>query len=176
MPYVARSPAPADRRALEALLQSVWGPGGAVHRLGDTYPLLQLPRLVLVKSGAAPASPDAAEPVVGTAGWALLPPEFDDDGDGEWVLDLSTPPVMRGVLVDLAIVPGCRRQGAGTALLQAVLTRLRQTGIGEVLTSVSPDNEAGLAFLRRAGFRQADTGGTVTGPWPAESVLTMPLR
>lgn len=168
MTFFVRTPVSADQQPLLALLQSVWGVDSAVHRLGERHDLLRLPRLVIAT--------DSADSLIGTAGWALLPPEFADDGTGEWVLDLATPPVMRGVLVDLAIVPERRRQGAGTALLQAVLRSMRQTGLQEVLASLPPDNEPGLAFLRKSGFQAADASGTVTGPWPAEQVLSLKLR
>lgn len=167
MNYSVRTPAAADRARLQALLEAVWGADLAVHRLGERYELLRLPRLVITDAGGA---------VIGTAGWALLPPEFRDDAAGEWVLDLSEPPVMRGVLVDLAIDSGRRRAGAGTVLLQAVLKRLRQTGLNEVLTSLPPDQRDGLAFLRTAGFRDAAMPGAVTGPWPAEHILALALR
>lgn len=169
MTFAVRSPDRADNEPLKALLESVWGPDPAVHRLGERYDLLRLPRLVITAGDGT---------MIGTAGWALLPPDFaNDDTEGEWVLDLSEPPVMRGVLVDLAIAPDFRRRGAGTALLQAVLERLRQTGLSEVLTSLAPDDSDGGAFLRRAGFREADVASTVAaGPWPTEQILALALR
>lgn len=167
MTYTVRSPAPSDREPMHALLQAAWGPDTAVHRLGERYDLPRLPRLVIAAADGT---------VVGTAGWALLPPEFADTAEGEWVLDQSEPPVMRGVLVDLTIDSGHRRSGTGAALLQAVLERMRQTGLSEVLASVPPANAGGLAFLRQAGFRDADLPATVAGPWPAEHVLALALR
>ena len=64
------------------------------------------------------------------------------------------PPDERGVVeVAYAVDPVWRRRGYGTAMLATALAWARTSpGVTTVRASVSPDNAASLAMLRRAGF------------------------
>jgi len=54
---------------------------------------------------------------------------------------------------DLAVAPPCRRQGAGTALLNEVIAIARDQGVPRVRLEVRVQNESAQAFYARLGFR-----------------------
>jgi N6-L-threonylcarbamoyladenine synthase len=56
-------------------------------------------------------------------------------------------------LMDLAVVPSCRRQGVGRALLARFLHAADATGV-EVVLEVRPGNEAATAMYDGAGFQR----------------------
>lgn len=60
-------------------------------------------------------------------------------------------------IMDIALVPGARRRGIGTRLLQAVLERARSEG-SEVTIHVERDNPA-LALYQRLGFQLREDRG-----------------
>jgi predicted N-acetyltransferase YhbS len=53
----------------------------------------------------------------------------------------------------LAVLPSFRHQGIARALIQAVETRARQAGLGEVRLSVRLMLESNLAYYERLGYR-----------------------
>lgn len=53
----------------------------------------------------------------------------------------------------LAVLPSHRRQGIARALIQAVETRARQSGLSEVRLSVRLVLESNLAYYERLGYR-----------------------
>ena len=59
-----------------------------------------------------------------------------------------------GVLYDLVVDPGHRRQGIGTALLEAALDELRSRGAPRVLLFTAEKNEGAQAMFAGAGFRR----------------------
>ena len=59
-----------------------------------------------------------------------------------------------GVLYDLVVDPGHRRQGVGSALLGAALAALRQLGAPRALLFTAEKNDAARAMFAKAGFRQ----------------------
>ena len=59
-----------------------------------------------------------------------------------------------GVIHDLVIDPGRRREGIGTALLQAALTALTDRGAPRVVLSTATRNEAAQRLFAAAGFRE----------------------
>jgi ribosomal protein S18 acetylase RimI-like enzyme len=59
-----------------------------------------------------------------------------------------------GVLYDLVVDPAHRRQGIGTALMEAALGRLRELGAPRVLLFTADRNHGAQAMFDRAGFRR----------------------
>ncbi len=58
-----------------------------------------------------------------------------------------------GVIHDLVVDPGHRREGLGTALLQAALRTLAERGAPRVVLSTAKRNEAAQRLFVNAGFR-----------------------
>ena len=59
-----------------------------------------------------------------------------------------------GVLHDLVVDPAHRRQGIGTALLEAALDALGKLGAPRVLLFTADKNHGAQAMFDRAGFRR----------------------
>jgi len=59
-----------------------------------------------------------------------------------------------GVLYDLVVDPAHRRQGIGSALMEAALNRLRELGAPRVLLFTADKNHGAQAMFDRAGFRR----------------------
>jgi ribosomal protein S18 acetylase RimI-like enzyme len=59
-----------------------------------------------------------------------------------------------GVLYDLVVDPGHRRQGVGTALLEATFANLQERGAPRVLLFTAERNEGAQAMFSLAGFRR----------------------
>lgn len=60
-----------------------------------------------------------------------------------------------GYLDNVAVAPGCRRQGAATQLLRALAAYARQAGLGELTLEVRRSNAGAVALYRREGFEPA---------------------
>ncbi len=67
--------------------------------------------------------------------------------DGSFALDAS-----RGVLSNLYVRPERRRRGVGTALLEAVETRLAERGVDVLRLEAMAENEAARRFYRANGY------------------------
>ena len=76
------------------------------------------------------------------AGFLLLRTFEDWPDTAKTVLDIA----------ECYIAPGFRRQGAGTAAIEALLARERARGTALVEASVLSRNEAALAFWEALGF------------------------
>src|SRR5690242_2149952 len=59
-----------------------------------------------------------------------------------------------GVLYDLVVDPAHRRQGIGSALMDAALDRLRELGAPRVLLFTADKNYGAQSMFDRAGFRR----------------------
>ena len=57
-----------------------------------------------------------------------------------------------GELLDIAVSPGCRRQGMGAALLNAVLRGLAERGTDTVFLEVRASNAPAIALYAANGF------------------------
>jgi [ribosomal protein S18]-alanine N-acetyltransferase len=58
-----------------------------------------------------------------------------------------------GYIVTIDVLNAYRRSGIGTALLQAAERRLAEMGVQYVELQTATNNEAGVAFWRRHGYR-----------------------
>lgn len=93
------------------------------------------------------------------------------------ILLLIQPP--DGEVLTLAVMPGRRRQGIATALLDRALELARQAGASRLLLEVAADNGPALGFYRRHGFRPLSRRPgyyrRVPGPPVDAEVLCLPL-
>lgn len=69
---------------------------------------------------------------------------------------LSTSSVYGAHLARLAVTPQAQGKGVGTALVQDLLQRFRQTGVSRITVNTQADNLASLALYRRLGFESTD--------------------
>ena len=70
------------------------------------------------------------------------------------VRPVNNPAIGRiGEVHSLYVCPACRRQGVATALLQAMLTAIRQKGVSHVQLKVWAFNEPAAAFYKKVGFQ-----------------------
>ncbi|QDH20320.1 GNAT family N-acetyltransferase [Saccharibacillus brassicae] len=60
----------------------------------------------------------------------------------------------------MALLPGSRGQGIGTALLERLLDGLRERGARRASLSVDPGNESAMKLYRRFGFEEVGREGT----------------
>lgn len=58
---------------------------------------------------------------------------------------------------ELWVLQACRRKGLATALLNEITSIARENGAHGIRLIAMPDNEAALAFYRRAGFNLEDS-------------------
>lgn len=91
---------------------------------------------------------DLQQPI-GTVTARVLP----EDNQGYGYIDDVTPEL------ELAVLDEYRGQGVGTALMQALLTELRQQQIAQVSLSVDPSNPV-VRLYERLGFQEVGTVGT----------------
>jgi len=60
-----------------------------------------------------------------------------------------------GYIVTIDVLRGQRRGGVGTALLEAAERRLASNGVRHIELQTATDNEAGIAFWQRHGYRSS---------------------
>ena len=66
------------------------------------------------------------------------------------------------------VARGCRRKGAGTLALEALIQAARQAGFWKLLSRVFPENVASRGLIRELGFREVGTyekHGKLDGKW-----------
>ncbi|HEV2196982.1 MAG TPA: N-acetyltransferase [Candidatus Acidoferrum sp.] len=68
-----------------------------------------------------------------------------------FILSEENPPLAH--IITLDVEAKYRRQGAGTALLEAQETNLASRGVRSILLETAMDNEAAVAFWKRHGYR-----------------------
>ncbi|MFC4160183.1 GNAT family N-acetyltransferase [Chitinimonas lacunae] len=61
--------------------------------------------------------------------------------------------------LEIAVLSDYRGRGIGRALLEKALARAWQHGIAEVVWSVAPTDQAGLALAQQLGFRAHEAAG-----------------
>lgn len=91
------------------------------------------------------------------AGYALAVLEDDDDGPkSETSADERDPSGPVGYLVELAVAPGERGQGYGTALVEAVAARFREAGASRLRVTARLVDDRALSFYRASGFERRE--------------------
>jgi ribosomal protein S18 acetylase RimI-like enzyme len=69
-----------------------------------------------------------------------------------------------GYLISLWVAPEARRQGAGSALVAAVVDWARSLGLGRLLLDVGESNSSAIALYTRAGFVPNGVRGNLPPP------------
>ena len=85
------------------------------------------------------------------AGYTCLVLERDGAVAGYAILSIAAG---EAHVLNLCVDPGCRNRGYGDRLLDEILKRARQAGVGEVFLEVRPSNVNALSLYRKKGFRQ----------------------
>jgi ribosomal-protein-alanine N-acetyltransferase len=122
---------PALRAIQAAVLAEPWEELLAVAVDGPPILLVATPR------GPATATSDTATPV----GYALAVTDGDDDA---------------GYLAELAVAPDAQGEGHGSALVDALVERLRESGVTELRVTVREVDETARAFYRDRGFERRE--------------------
>ncbi|WP_436924870.1 GNAT family N-acetyltransferase [Halosimplex amylolyticum] len=94
------------------------------------------PPTLLVATGSETGG-DAGTPV----GYALAVADGDDDA---------------GYLAELAVAPGAQGAGHGSALVDALVERLRDAGVAELRVTVREVDERAREFYRDRGFERCE--------------------
>lgn len=81
----------------------------------------------------------------------------------------------QGELANIAVAPGCRGQGIGSAMLTTVLETARDRGVEDLFLEVRDSNTLAIAMYERRGFELL---GKRTGYYdrPREDARVMRLR
>lgn len=103
----------------------------------------------------------AAEAQDGYVGYALVRIRSGSDFAASWSASERL-----AELVILAVLPGWRGQGVGSALLDAVEARLRELSVRDMVISVVTTNDAAMRLYRRRGAE----------PFVTELIQQIPLR
>ncbi len=89
-------------------------------------------------------------------GWATLSP-------------VSPRPVYAGVAeASLYVAASARGRGVGTALMKALIGASERAGVWTLQGAIFPENAAGLALVKRCGFREVgrrERIGCMSGVW-----------
>ncbi len=62
-------------------------------------------------------------------------------------------PVRKGHVISIAVLPGYRRMGIGTALMKKALLRMAERGVDEVYLEVRISNIPAINMYKKLGFR-----------------------
>jgi ribosomal-protein-alanine N-acetyltransferase len=131
MQFTLRDYSAEDLETLYEIDQACYEPGIAYSRRMLRWYLNQRGALCIVAEAKGK----------GTAGASLLGFMIADGKGGE------------GYIVTIDVLKEHRRSGVGTALLQETERRLAQKGVRYVELQTATNNEAGVAFWRRHGYR-----------------------
>jgi ribosomal protein S18 acetylase RimI-like enzyme len=74
-------------------------------------------------------------------------------------------------LTRIYVAPTHQGEGAGHALLEAVLAAMRTRGATRLEVHVEPSNVAALAWYARQGFSETGRDTFVVGPWTRPTVV-----
>jgi len=135
MPCKLRDYSPADFETLYEIDQACYARGIAYSRAMLRWYLRQHGSFcVVAEAGAEPES--GAGLII--AGFLIA------QGDGD-----------AGYIVTIDVLEGQRRGGVGTALLEEAERRLVLTGVRYIELQTATNNEAGIAFWQRHGYRSS---------------------
>jgi L-amino acid N-acyltransferase YncA len=77
------------------------------------------------------------------------------------------------------VARGCRRRGAGSLALEALIHAARQAGFWKLLSRVFPENVASRGLIRELGFREVGTyekHGKLDGEWRDVVIVELLIR
>jgi ribosomal-protein-alanine N-acetyltransferase len=129
MPFTLRDYVPPDFEALYEIDQVCYPRGIAYSRRMLRWYLGQRGSLCIVAQGAGPANPAPLGFLIAQAGGG------------------------QGHIVTIDVVESQRRSGIGTALLEETESRLAKSGVRYVELQTATNNQAGVAFWQRHGYR-----------------------
>jgi [ribosomal protein S18]-alanine N-acetyltransferase len=132
MPCTVRDYSPADFETLYEIDQACYARGIAYSRATLRWYLKQRGSFCLVAEG------DKPESLVLTVGFLIA------QSRGE-----------AGYIVTIDVLQAQRRGGVGTALLEAAERRLASKGVRNIELQTATNNEAGIAFWQRHGYRSS---------------------
>ena len=61
------------------------------------------------------------------------------------------------------ILPSCQRMGLGHRLMDALVSHYRKEGVAGLMLGVDPENEKGVNFYKKYGFKPLDQSGVWWG-------------
>lgn len=79
---------------------------------------------------------------------------FDESSQGHGYVSDDIPEL------GMALLPECRGQGIGTALMKELFKGMKARGIARVSLSVAPENAAAVRLYKRFGFQEVGVNGT----------------
>jgi L-amino acid N-acyltransferase YncA len=77
------------------------------------------------------------------------------------------------------VARGCRRRGAGSLALEALIHAAQQAGFWKLLSRVFPENVASRGLIRELGFREVGTyekHGKLDGEWRDVVIVELLIR
>ena len=131
MPFTLRDYVPPDFEALYEIDQVCYPRGIAYSRRMLRWYLSQRGSLCIVAQAAGAADPAVLGFLIAHASAA------------------------NGYIVTIDVMESHRRSGIGTALLEETERRLAQTGVRHVELQTATNNQAGVAFWQRDGYRSS---------------------
>jgi len=111
------------------------GSGGVSENQGDAGPMSKRPRVK-----------DEIDAIMGTASQAVSPVGF---AHVRFHVESGRPALY---IYEFQIEPFCQRQGAGGALMKALIDMARQSKMELIVLTVFTHNESARAFYRKTGF------------------------
>jgi len=146
MPFTLRDCSPADLETLYEIDQACYPRGIAYSRRMLRWYLSQRGSLCIVAQAAGAAHPAVLGFLIAQARGATSPARAKSARAG----DLG-----EGYIVTIDVVESHRRSGIGTALLEETEHRLAKMGVRYVGLQTATNNEAGVAFWQRHGYRSS---------------------
>lgn len=133
MPIVVRRAGPDDAGAVVELIRILAAEGGEESILSEGYV-----RRYLTGPGASVLLAEMEGQIAGLLSFSIRPNLFH-------AADAC-------LIEEFVVAPNARNQGAGAALMRAVLKSARDCGCAEISVSTMPDNLGAIRFYQRHGL------------------------
>jgi ribosomal-protein-alanine N-acetyltransferase len=146
MPFTLRDYSPADLETLYEIDQACYPRGIAYSRRMLRWYLSQRGSLCIVAQAPGAANPAVLGFLIAQARGATSTTRaksarVEDPGEG--------------YIVTIDVMEAHRRSGVGTALLEETERRLAKMGVRQVELQTATNNQAGVAFWQRHGYRSS---------------------